>query len=415
MATAPSVIYPSQRSYLGIARELTAGTPLTPTNTIPVDRNAYQPEDTPKYLPDEAIRGAMAVLFNEVTGVVNSTFSFGAPNFLDVDGFWLDNAFGDLSSTSQGTLGTQTPTFATATAIGATNVGLSSSIGATVPTGSVIQINDGAASEVVVTTAGSSSQTIFFTGDPLRFAHTTSATAQLQSGAAAGYTHVFSLLNTGTGQPPTHTLTDYTGITPSVGARAYPCACVAQIDISGNAEQLLEFKVSGEAFLSAAAGTTPALSTSFVIPVPNWQSTVTIAGTPTYNIGEWSITLSRQLQIYWTAQNAQTPYIIARGGLGAKGAFTFSVAINENPLTSILTQNYQTVVIAISNGLAGANLLSMTFQASKVQFIKARPERNAVLIGFSNEWEAVANTTDVGGSGGLSPCKVTLQNNLATY
>src|ERR1035438_3598802 len=113
--TVPSIIAPSSKTWLGVGREglmalgLT-GQPVLPTNTIPLDKNSYQPEDTPKFLPDEAIRGVMAQLYNDILGVEDATFSFGGPMFLDVGGFWLDNAFGDLSTVGSGTTSSTTVT-----------------------------------------------------------------------------------------------------------------------------------------------------------------------------------------------------------------------------------------------------------------------------------------------------------------
>src|ERR1700733_13230608 len=93
----PSVA-PSTRSALGVAREMAAGSALLPTNTVPQGQRQYDPEDTPKFLPDEAIRGSMAMRYNNILGPEDATFSFGGPVFLDTYGFFLDNAFGDLST-----------------------------------------------------------------------------------------------------------------------------------------------------------------------------------------------------------------------------------------------------------------------------------------------------------------------------
>jgi hypothetical protein len=412
--TIPSFIAPSSKTYLNVGRELVTGTTVLGTVTFPMDKNDYSPEDTPKFLPDEAIRGVMSPLFNEIRGVENSTFSYGGPAFLDVEGYWLDNTFGDLSSTSQGTLGSAI-TLGTALAIGATQltVGTANSLG-TVTTGSIIQIGDGAASEIVIATAGSNSNTVNFVNNPTRFAHTTAATAALQT-IPGGYTHTFAILNTGSGQPPTHTVTDYTGLTPTVGARSYPSSCVSQFDFSGNAEELLMHKVAGMGWISAPATGTPTLTSLFTLPQANWESTITIAGTPVYNIGNWSVSIKRALQTYWTALNAQNPYVIARGGLGLTWNLDFTVAVDESPLSDMLTSGYQSVVMALTNGLTGVNKLGVTITTSRAQAVKSKPTRNAVLVGYSTEWEATANSTDIGGSGGIGPGTVTIYNATPTY
>ena len=65
-------------------------------------------------------------------------------------------------------------------------------------------------------------------------------------------------------QPPTLTLTDNTNLnyggtpgTNTSGARAYASACVSAVDISGNVEQLLDFKVTGNSWPSQPGGRDP--------------------------------------------------------------------------------------------------------------------------------------------------------------
>ena len=54
-----------------------------------MDKGSYAPEDMPKFLPDEALRGVMGGLFNDIIGPADASFSFGGPNFLDIHGFML--------------------------------------------------------------------------------------------------------------------------------------------------------------------------------------------------------------------------------------------------------------------------------------------------------------------------------------
>ena len=407
--TIPSTVAPSSKSWLGVGRELTTGLgPVLPTNTIPLDMSSYQPEDTPKFLHDEAIRGVMAQLYNDILGVEDATFSFGGPMFLDVGGFWIDNTFGDLSST--GTSAASTTTVNSGGTIGSTQVVLASGSGYS--SASSVQVGSGSVAEVVVLSSPPAGGTITFANNPLRFAHGSGAAASV---VVAPYTHKWAILNSGSGQPPTHTLTDYTSLTAAVGARAYPSACVSQMDFTGNSEQLLMQKVSGNSWLSAPALSTPTNTTSFTIPQPNWRSTVSIGGTQFYNISEWTISIKRMLQVYWTAQNAQTPYIIARGGLGITGGLNFSVAADETPLLDMLAGAPLAIQIQLDNGLTSTSHLQLTITTTSAVFEKSKPTRNAVLIGYDNTYEAVANTTDVGGSGGIGPATVQLINSIPTY
>lgn len=406
MSNIPTTVAPSVLSWLGIGRELVVGTPVLPSVTIPLDKGSYQPEDTPRFLPDDAIRGAMALMYNEVLGVEDATFSYGGPVFGDVYQFFLDNVFGDLSTSGTSTAGGSS-TSTTPLVVAATSITAASGTGFAI--GQNMQVGTGSVVEVVKLTnvAGA---VLTFTNNPLRFAHSTAAALHTVIGP---YTTTFAALNSGNGQPPTHTATDFTGLTPTVGARAYPSLCVSQIDFTGNAEQLFTAKVAGNSWVSAPAASKPTNTTSFTVPLPNWRSTVTVGGTQLFNIGEWTISIKRQLQVYFTNQGFQNPFIIARGPLDATGTLNYSVAADETPLTTMLNNTQPSVVIAINNGRSGTNQISYTFDIHQAAFIKAKPVRSAVLVGYEDEWQALANTTDVGGSGGLGPIKVTTVTNLA--
>jgi hypothetical protein len=404
----PTFIAPSTKTFLNIGRELVTGTPVVGTTTMPVEQNDYSPEDTPKFLPDEAIRGVMTPLFNEIRGPEDATFSFGGPVFFDNIGFWLDNTFGDMSTTGT------TPSSATATSApavaGDTTLAVVTISGYS--SGSIVQVDTGALSEVVVLSTAPSGSTLTFAASPLRFAHASSAAVAIVTGP---YTHKYAILNTGSGQPPTHTLCDFTGLTATVGARAYPSACVSQLDFTGNTEQLLMYKVSGNSWLSAPAASTPTANTTFTVPQAAWESTVSIGGSPVNDIGEWQTSIKRKLEVYWTATNQQQPFIIARGGLTLTHGIKWTVAENETALTEMLASGPLAFSATVSNGLSGTALLSFNLTTTTAQTVKSKPGRSAVLVGYDNSAEAVANSTDAGGSGGIGPGTVTLINNIATY
>jgi hypothetical protein len=58
---------------------------------------------------------------------------------------------------------------------------------------------------------------------------------------------------------------------------------------------------------------------------------------------------------------------------------------------------------------------TLTFNANQVANTKSKIMRNKVLIGYGNTFEMIANSVDVGGSGGLGPGTVTLVNSTPTY
>ncbi len=414
MSNIPTLVAPSSRTWLGLAREATTGTAVTPSNTIPLNKSEYDPEDMPKFLEDLAIRGYMTHRYADVLGVEDANFSYGGPVFGDVWGFFLDNVFGDLSTT--GSSASSSTTTTESLAVAGTAATIASTSGYTV--GATVQIDTGSVSEVVVLTATASSS-ITFGSNPLRFAHSSGATVAVVS---SPFTHTFAVLNQNLGvggingaQPPTHTATDFTNLTTTVGARAYPSLCIGTLDLTGNSEALFMGKASGNSWVSAAASTTPTNTTTFTTPLPAWRSTVTIGGTQVNTTGEWSVALKRELGVYWTNQNSQNPYVIARGDLDATGAVKFTVPSDESALLYMLNNTQPTLSIVVNNGLSGASQIQFTITATKCDFVKSKPNRSGVLVGYDNEYRTHANTTDVGGSAGLGQMTIQLINATATY
>lgn len=429
MALGGPSVAPSTRSFLGVARELNAGTAVLPTNTIPQSQREYAPEDTPRFLPDESIRGSMAMRYADILGPEDASFSFGGPVFMDTHGFFIDNCMGDLSTVGSSPANGTTLAGTVATlAIGGTQCTVNSASG--YASASTVQIDSGGVSEVVILSAAPSGTLLTFTNNPLRFPHAAGATVVTCS---APFTHTFALLNSQLGyggspgaQPPTHTLTDYTGLnfagspdTNSTYSRAYPSACVQALDLTLNAEQLLSLRVTGNSWLSAPPPSSPTNTVSAALPAAAWQAQVYIGGTAPSNqvttISELAINVKRTLQPDWTLQGNANPFIISRGPLDITGSATFATPSDESALNYMLNNTQPLVYVVLDNGLSGSSHLKVTFRCSQAAFTKSKPDRTKNLVGFTNQWEAIATAADSGGSGGQGPGIFTLTNYVATY
>ena len=444
MALGGPNIYPSVETWAGIARELNAGTPLAPVVTHPMNQSEFSPEDMPKFLDDKAIRGSMTDLFYKTLGVESAQFSFGGPNFLDTHGYFFDNVFGDLS-----TVGSSLANPATVSGtipVGATNCTLAAAPPSQFTAGATIQIGAASTAEVVIIGSTAGSNVVNFAissggeGYPVRFSHV----APTVQTCGTPFTHRWAALNQPLGyggaygaQPPTHTITDVTNIVNvytnatyggpapanTYGARQYPSAVLKEIALKGNAEQLLGISMSGESWLSVASGTAVTNVTTNSRPIPNWNTTVVIAGNTistsnTYaGIGEFNITPKRQTQVYWIVAGTQTPYVIARGPLTCDGTLQFDPTNSEMPLDLMLLNSQAPISITTTNsGIPNAGTpFTLTFTATQAAIVKSKIMRSKNLVGYDDSFECVANSTDTGGSGGLSPCSVTLVNNTAVY
>lgn len=415
-------VHPSNLTFLGLTRSLVPGNSDLPgtypgiagmASTIPLDKSTYEPEDMPHWLLDQSVRGSMAQVYSLIQGPEDATFTYGGPFYGDIEGYFFDNTFGDLSTT--GTSPANGTTLVGTAVSGATTGTLSSIAG--YATNSIVQIGSGSISEVVVLSGTAAGSVINFTSTPLRFTHAAGSVFTV----TGPYTHRFAILNTGswlgTGQPPVHAATDYTGITAVTGARTYPYLCVSQLDLTGNTEQLFQVKVAGNSWLSvpASGATAPANVPSSVVPVPSWQTNINVGGSAMTQAGEWAFSVKRQLQVYWTAQGTQSPFVIGRGSLDATATLHYTVATDETALTNMLANTQPTLTVNLNNGLGGTANIQCNITATVAGYTKAKPNRTAVLVGYEDEIQCVANATDTGGSGGLGPMTVTLINNVPTY
>lgn len=404
--------YPAAKQFFGIGKEATPGTVVLPATTFPVAKG--EPDDKPTFVTDTAFRGAMAADYNEIKVSQIADFAMNGPVFLDAVGHALLNVMGDYTAT--GTSPTSATTVALATSVGATSFTVGA-IGSII-IGSVLQFGNAALgtapTEILVVTnvAGS---VVTFANTPLRFAHTTNAAVAI---VTAPFTHVFSLLNSGNGQPPTHTVTHYQGISASTGARQYGYWCGSALNFSMDAEQLFTHDVSGTGVLGVIAGSPPTNTISGALPQPSWRFQVGVGGvasggTLAANIQGAKINIARTVKPWFLLNGQADPGIIARGPLGVEGSFSV-LAQDETPLTTLLANNALQLQVTMTNGLAGANLLAVTYDIQTAVYNKATLTDNDHLF-YDVGFRCVANTTNVGFSGGFSPLKVTVQNAIPTY
>lgn len=107
------------RSYLGIAKEVTKGTPVAPTDFIPVLASKLKPVDVIGELYDEGLRGSLIKNYNYIPGRTNSTFDFGGPVFADTFGYAVAGLLGSVTTTGASAPYTHTMSIKNATAAGA--------------------------------------------------------------------------------------------------------------------------------------------------------------------------------------------------------------------------------------------------------------------------------------------------------
>lgn len=405
--------YAPAKQFIGIANETVQGTPVAMTGTVLVSE--FKPKDDPKFLEDKSWRGSMATdAFAQIPGVKIATVSMGGPAYGDGIGFFLRNILGDMSvvGTSTGSGGT---TLSALAAVGATTI----STVASIPAATIVQIGSGATAEVFTTgtPSGAGPYTIPLSSPTggLQFAH---ASAQAVQPVTGPYTYAHSLLNSGGGQPLTQTLTHFLGPTATSGARQYPGACVSDLSFKWNAEsELLTWSGTATTWPSVALGAAPVANPGTVLPMAGWRMSAGIGGpaaggTLINTITDGEISIKREVNPYYTGNGVQNPYIIQRGGVTVEGKLGF-VAADESPLLYMLNNTQPILQLVIDNGQAGTAKITIQFDIAVAAFVGAEPDGSKTAVEYNATWKSVLSTTNAGGSGGYSPLKVSVTNNVA--
>lgn len=238
------------------------------------------------------------------------------------------------------------------------------------------------------------------------------------TGAADPYTHAISLNNSANGQPKTHTLTQYTGITDTVGARVYASAALSELEISYDAEsKLVEYNCKGNAWGSAVAGAEPDAAPSSVPPFASWRGIIGIGGpasggTLVTNVASASIEIKRKLDLFYALTNERQPYVIQRGELSCAGKIKF-IAENEDPLVDMLAGTVQQLQLVLDNGTVGAGKRGLTINLTQAIYKSVKLDEGKTATMYDVTFDGIANATDAGTTGLLSPCEITIINGNA--
>lgn len=401
------VTFASPRQFIGFGVEATQGTVVAPTQSMPVDH--FDPEDKWVWLDDKALRGSMTEPYNRVQGPGHSEFAFSGPGYLDTLPFLLSNILGDVAYSGTYT-GSGTTTLASSAAAGATTISTTLTIAATTK----IQIDTGALSEVrIVSTVTGSGPFTLTLNAPLTSAH---ASAVVVKPVQAPYSDAFAVLNSGTAQPSSLSITDWQGPTASTAARVYPGCCLSELTIKGSAESsTLMIDAKGMGWPSVPAGTAPVPILSNVLPQAAWQGQIGLAGTvgttQVKTINDFEIAIKRVIEPIYTAQNSSNPYFIQRGKVTVSGKYAV-VAADETSLTYLTSNTQPQTQIIVSNGLSGASALALQVDVLNAAYTTSKINRGKAAVGYDVTWDAIANTTNTGASGGYGPIVITTTNNV---
>jgi hypothetical protein len=227
------------------------------------------------------------------------------------------------------------------------------------------------------------------------------------TGASAPYSHAIALYNGTDGQTPSYTITD----AYSVNTRQYPGSKFSDVDIKFSADGLLTYTAKTVA-LPSVTTTAPTASFTNVAPLASWTGSVTIGGVANMSVLDGNIQIKRPVSVVDTVDGSQSPHALWSGPVSVSGKLTL-VMEDETQLTSYLTNNQPSLDVTFTTG-AGAALQSVKLHMTQVAYQNADISRGKDYVELPISFTAVANTTDIGASGGYSPIKCTLQNAITS-
>lgn len=397
--------YPGAKTFLSAGLEVVQGTPVAPTFTMPIE--AFDPEDKPNFIDDMSLYGDMSAVHGTQPGGIHTEWSFSGPYFGDGSPLLIQNLLGDLSEDGIYS-GSGTTTLSSQANAGVTTI----TVGSSLTSGQVVAIGAGTTTCEIRTLTSTSTTPTF--AKPLVYTH---AAAQVVRPTVAPWTQAHAVNNAGTAQPGSLTLVDWQGLTATTFARAYAgCAC-SEITLKLNAEsEFLVMSGKGMGWPSAAAAVAPVSAPTTATPLASWRALVGLAGpasggTQVKTVQTLELAMTRQVKPEFTLQGSQSPFFIQRGNVRVSGKMFIPVPADETHLNYMLQNTQPQLQMVISNGLAGAALLSVQIDLQKAAY-KTAKVRKAEAIGYDVTFDGIANATNAGGTGAQSPVKITTSNNV---
>lgn len=303
-----NLFIPANNQWVGVAREVTYGTPVAaPTLYVPADTPQYHEIIPP--LKDQALRGMMGTTYQQIGGLKHDEFGFKTFGYLDSVFFFLRGALG---------------------------------------------------------------------------------LPDVLTGSAAPYTHKTSVQNAGgNGQPVSSTVFWNDG---AGKAWQMPGAQVAEVKITVKSDGLyaLDVKYVG---LPSTVITSPTNSPTTALPMPSWNSTLTLGGTGETVYSEMDIDIKRGTEMIPTITGTQIPFAIFAGPVSVTGSLTSVYqGSTDVHLTDYLANTHP--ALSVKTAPVGDAVNSITTQLSAVAFDDVQVSGTNKWLELKGTWEALMNTTD---------------------
>jgi hypothetical protein len=225
------------------------------------------------------------------------------------------------------------------------------------------------------------------------------------TGATAPYTTTAAVLNTGSTQPPSYTLT----ATTAINARLFAGCRFSEVGLKFDGSGKLDYTAKATGFIGSV-GATPTPSFTTVPIAAGWQGVVKLGGTTVPSVQSGEVTIKRSVTPIHTVAGSQAAYNNWAGPVTCDGKLL--LVMEADTYRANYAAGLPTVLDVNFTQGTGAALTQLLVHCSSVFWTNA-PEKidsSKTYIELELTFTAAANVTDKGTSNGYSPVKVTLQN-----
>lgn len=367
----------SRLAKLGLAKEITAGTYVTPSTYIPFMKASH--EDVFAELKDESYRYNDSVLQGMYQGPVNATWDIDVLAYPDLIGHFLRGIIGpDTVSAGVST------TLSSSASIGATSI----STGASIAANSYIAIDTSTNLEYAKVTAvsGSGPYTLTVTGagstGGLLNAHSSSVAVVAQT------THTFK--QNATASKATYSLT----VDDTVGnILGYTMCTVSDIQFKIDPKAIVTLNVKMTALPGVAQS---AITPTYTTYAPNlgWEWSMVNAGGNSTRGLTFDVTVKRSVDPVHSSNGVQAPREIFQGALEADGTYK-AIFENNTDLNLYLNYTQSPATATVTQPIAqGGQSLAITM--NKSGWFKGKRDYGQTYMQADFSLSGIYNSTDTG-------------------
>jgi Phage tail tube protein len=370
--------------YIGLAKEVTQGTYVTPSVYIPCTK--IDAEDVFMEIRDESFRNNDTLLQGVYQGPGDSTVSLDLFAYPDVIGYILRGIVGPDTVTATGV----STTLASNASLGATSLSLTASV----PSNSVIRIQDSGGLNTEYVQVGTVTGTGPYTA-PVSSPSTGTLYAHTAAGGSVTSQSTHSFKQNPTAAQTSWSLTKYDVATNATAthSRGFPGCKISEAAIKIDPKAAVTFAVKYTGWLSAEQAD-PTPSFSQVIPALGWEWTQNNAGGASTRGLTYDLTLKRPADAIHASTGTQQPREVFQGVLEADGTYK---AIFENDTDLNLYLNYTqlgTTATLTQPVTSGGSV--MTFATSKSGYVKGKVDLSGVYVVADFSLSGIYNSTDGG-------------------